>query len=157
MLNEQLFLGAAPAVGFGAIERRNPLPAGRYWVDVFDPDIAAWTAWRTRNGQNVKVEETEHFEGDPSRDFIIFKVLAPVPWEGPGLPTIAEPSVQTSSDTGQRPAPEPDPTTKIGDWIDDNLWGSHPVATAVGSGILVIAGGALLVYVISKTTRKQDR
>lgn len=98
-----------------ALERRNPLPTGLYWQDVFDKDIAAFQDWLKRNAATVIVRETEHFEppldGDPSRDFFLIEVKAPTKWEGPGFPTITKNPNLTSSDTAQRPDPEkpPDP------------------------------------------------
>jgi hypothetical protein len=42
------------------LERRNPLPVGRYWLDVFGPNIATFTAW-TRANPTVKVVSSEFF------------------------------------------------------------------------------------------------
>lgn len=136
-------------IGVGALERRNPLPPGRYWIDLFEKDSPAWLAWRARN--NVKIEVTEHFSSDPVRDFIIFRVDAPVPWEGPGFPTIAPASVQSSSDTLDRPPPEKDPLDKLTDFV------TSPAVKVAGSLLGIVVGGALIVYIISNSTADAPR
>lgn len=94
-----------------AVERRNPLPAGRYWVDVFETQAPAFRDWLFKYAPSVRVVTTEHFsDTSPTRDWYLFTVTSPTPWSGPGLPTIADPSVTTSEDTSQRPAPEPLPS-----------------------------------------------
>lgn len=82
---------------FGAgVERRNPLPKGTYWQNVFDKDAAAFQDWLGRNSTTVKVRSTETHPpvtnwfspNDPGWTFYKFEVLSPTSWEGPGLPTI---------------------------------------------------------------------
>jgi hypothetical protein len=94
-----------------AVERRNPLPAGRYWLDVFGEQRAKFTAWRLLNGKAVRVLATESHDTDPPRDWVRFDTTAPVPWEAAfGFPTIvpAGADVTTSGQTVQRPDPEPE-------------------------------------------------
>lgn len=146
-------------IGVGALERRNPLPAGRYWIDVFQPDSAAWQAWLVSNAQNVKIEETEHFaEVDqfPDRDFFIFKVLTPVTWQGPGFPSIADATIKSSTDTRDRPDPTKDPTDVGADLVESLLHPS-PTTVAVGTVIFLIAGGGLALYVINRATSTGKR
>jgi hypothetical protein len=136
------------SVGVGALERRNPLPPGRYWIDLFEKDSAAWLAWRARNG--VKIEVTEHFNSSPPRDFIIFRTDTPVPWEGPGYPTIAGATVKASEDTGQRPPPTKDPIDAITDIV------TSPTAKVVGTALGIVAGGALIIYIIANATDQRS-
>lgn len=97
----------------GVLERRNPLPAGRYWKDIFEADAEAFRAWLKDHGDTVKVRTTETITGEPSRDWYLFEVTAPTMWDGPGYPDVATTAVQTSADTVQRPDPEKDPLDKL--------------------------------------------
>lgn len=104
----------------GRLERANPLPPGRYWIDVFGDDIPKFDQWLDGNRALglVAVESSEHFQAQmwyppfqderPARNWILFKVLGHVPWNGVefGYPTIADAGVQYSSDTADRPEPE---------------------------------------------------
>jgi hypothetical protein len=82
------------APGLGTIERRNPLPVGKYSVTVFDKDMPAFQAWRTANKEVVKVtgsvyhaEVTNWFSAnEPGWTMLTFLVKTPVRWEGPGFP-----------------------------------------------------------------------
>jgi len=93
-----------------AIERRNPLPLGRYWVDVFDPHIADFRVWLSNHEDSIKVEKQENYlprDTYPAHNWYLFTVTKETPWEGPGLPTIAEQEIHASEDTAQKPPPEP--------------------------------------------------
>ena len=165
--NETVFLGGYPViqpegiyldgrrvirlglhgVGVGAIERRNPLPIGRYWVDVFDSKESAFQNWLKAHKAEVQVISAETFEpvdNYEGRVWRLFKVTAPVQWEGPGLPTIAGPDVNSSADTGQRPPKEKDPLDTIDvplyfDRVKKTLW-------ITGAVVAVVVGGALIYY-----------
>lgn len=160
MTNETVFLGACPVIrpegiylngrrvirlGLAAVERTNPLPAGRYWVDVFAKDSDTFGAWLSSNKATVKVRTTEHFDSDPVRDWYLFEVSVPTPWYGPGFPTIAGPNVTTSSDTAQRPDPPPAVTTQI-EQILASEQQTIKTAAWIGVAALVVVGGALVVY-----------
>lgn len=163
MMNEQLFLGECPIVrpegiyyggrkvislGVGAIERTNPLPVGKYWVDVFAPQEATFQSWLQKNKANIIVTSTESFDavGDyPSRNWRLFEVNAPVMWEGPGFPTIAGPNVKSSSDTSDRPAPEPDAIDKL-KGLGGDAASSVKTAMIVGGVVLVVVAGVLVAY-----------
>lgn len=158
-MNETIFLGECPIIrpegiyfggrrvirlGMGDLERHNPLPAGRYWVDVFAPDASAFIAWLRANKNAVHVTTTESFPengGGPARDWYLFDVTTPVPWSGPGFPTVAGPEIKTAEDTAQRPDPEKDPTDKLDDWIKNDM-------SAVLSTIKVAVIGAAVVGTI---------
>lgn len=177
-MNEQIFLGGAPVAGFGAIgecpvvhpegiyyggrkvialnpgalgavQRANPLPPGKYWVDVFTPQEAAFQDWLQRNKANVIVTTTETYEpaGDyPGRVWRLFEVNSPVTWEGPGFPTIAGPGVKSSTDTADRPAPEPDPLDKLKGGSDDlvkSVANAAKIVLIVGA---VVVGGVLIIH-----------
>lgn len=157
---EQVSFGGRRALGFGlgAVERSNPLPPGRYWVDVFQTDSPAFLAWRARNAQSVGIEVTQHFDSEPWRDFVIFKVTSPVPWEGPGFPTIAEPWVKSSSDTAQRPPPVKDGLDVATDGVTSFLDAlSSPSVKAAGTVFFIVAGGALIIYLIGNATGPRAR
>lgn len=155
-MNETIFLGGCPVIrpegiyvdghrviALGAVERQNPLPAGRYWIDIFDKDSDAFGAWLSSNKVTVVVRATEHFESTPTRDWYLFEVKVPTPWNGPGFPTVAAPNVTTSSDTAQRPDPPPSVTDQIEELLNSE---KQFVKTSAWIGVAVVAvvGGALL-------------
>lgn len=93
-----------------AIERKNPLPIGHYWIDLFGPNILkAGSDWMKK----VAVRTTEEFDGDIKRAWILFDVKTPIPWDAVtyGFPTIAAPNITTSDDTVQKPPSEHVPDT----------------------------------------------
>jgi hypothetical protein len=146
------------------IERRRPLPAGRYWLDVVPLFKTKWEIWRNAMStvDSVKIEHTEHFDaveaqsnpfGDgpvpaaPERDFVIFSLTnANVAWGLIGLPspTIAPATVTSSADTADVPPPPP----TIGEQLQaaaSNLGTGAKVGMGLGVAVVVtIAGVALL-------------
>lgn len=106
-----------------AIERRNPLPKGRYWVDIIDRtgEVLAFEIWLMKNADKLKLLKREDkgtttFSTDYSGvrySFFLFDVLDPVEWprgKGWGFPSIAQsefqptaPKIEKSEDTGSRP------------------------------------------------------
>lgn len=132
-----------------ALERRRPLPAGRYWLDITPEYADKWQTWR--NGMqgidSVKIEVTEHTDPQtsvipgipnaPARDFVIFSLTAPnLAWEAAGLPspTIAPASITTADDTATKPPPTPSVTDQFAD-----------TAKGLTTGIKVAAGVAVVV------------
>jgi len=125
-----------------AVERRNPLPVGRYWVDILDPPksttshILLFDAWLAGNRDKVALRRKEErgttlwsLDYSGVRDnWYLFDVLEPVEWprdRGFGFPTIAQsptapkaPKVETSADTVQRP-PEPSISDDFSRLFDD--------------------------------------
>ena len=100
------------------LERRSPLPKGRYWADMFardgDDQVQAMTDWLTQNRGLVKLVSSETFsDSDPPRTWFLFEVvggpdgsggtLLPE-WVGIGFPTVAGPDIRSSDDTVQKPA-----------------------------------------------------
>jgi len=127
-----------------ALERRRPLPPGRYWLDVFPDNAAGWESWSramTKMG-SANVEVTEHFEaidGAPAHDFVIFTTKTEnAAWQAAGLPspTIAPSSVTTSDDTVDKPPPELNPLDQIGQ-----------TAAGITTGIKVAVGVVVVVSV----------
>lgn len=101
-----------------ALVRTEPLPVGRYWIDVFVEPFAnrsIWDVWlqNALMTDSVHVEVTEHRPADsggPARDFFIFRVKKPLGWmiaEYVGWPNTAPSGIKSSDDTVQKPPPEP--------------------------------------------------
>lgn len=124
-----------------ALERRSPLPAGMYWLDVLGDNRIAFAAWRTAHGADVKVRGTESF---PEREWLKFEVLRPVAWDAKqfGFPNIirAGEAIDSSADTVQRPDPEKDPLDKLGDELS-----SAGSLTSRLVPIVVVLGGVLVL------------
>ena len=132
-----------------AVQRQNPLPKGRYWVDIVDTkhDPGArlyFASWLLRNSKSVKVVRVEHFDRlrhGADRDWYLFDVSAPVRWEtdrGFGLPTIVKSGenptaapVLSAADTATTPAP-----TSLSDQFRDFLNDAKSVVLIIGLGIL---------------------
>lgn len=127
-----------------AIERRNPLPVGLYWVDVFQPDWERFNSWLAKWSAETNVVRSEQFssnEGGPAREWVLFEVLVPdtVQWlKGLGFPTIAGDRELTSDDTVQKPPPEQPP---LDGWFEGDFLGGS--SAGKGSSIVpwVIVGG----------------
>jgi hypothetical protein len=136
-------------IGLGAQETQNPLPAGRYWVDVFAPDADAFGAWLSSNKATVKVRTTEHFDSDPVRDWYLFDVSVPTPWHGPGFPEIATADVTSSSDTVQRPDPVPSFATQVEEMMKSTKDAAKATAW-LGIALVAVVGGALVVYYLPR-------
>lgn len=95
-----------------AIERRDPLPPGRYWVFLYLAELETWQAWVSRNFPRVTVRASElqtvtpdnplwgvtpsgAIIKDPAGEVVLFDVAEPVPWIGIGFPTIVKQTGQT--------------------------------------------------------------
>jgi hypothetical protein len=134
----------------GVVERRQPLPPGRYWITVSSspsaPDrMTHFLQWTAANAQTVIVDKTEPMGGGVNGLFCIFTVLQKTAWDAKqfGFPNVAGPDVQTSDDTVQRP---PKPTA--GGMISDVL--ADLFATPVGKLALIGA----LAFLFGKASRK---
>lgn len=140
-----------------AIERRNPLPVGRYWVDIVEtrahPGLRiAFASWIARNRSTVRVVRREQFGGlltGAPRDWYLFDVAALVDWPataGFGFPSVVRspsaptaPEVRQASDTVQLPPPEP----SMGQRLTDLMSGASTL------GVI-----ALGIYLLSTMRRK---
>lgn len=111
-----------------AVERRDPVPPGRYWVFILPKEEEQWARWVTANQATVRVIGVERktklepyvpaiFATRPDLSIImqdggawlLFDILAPTPWVGLGLPTIVNSSsVKSSSQVEQGEVP-PEP------------------------------------------------
>lgn len=121
-----------------SLERRNPLPAGRYWIDVVSTKAEEFTGYLVAMGDRVHVEGTE--AGEPL--WFLFTVKAPVPWFpiNFGYPTIAPPTIKSKADTVSRPDLPKDGV----DQIDDALGGVGGAAKHLIE-VCAVIGGALLL------------
>jgi hypothetical protein len=97
------------------LERRNPIPVGRYWIDVVgNPAIDKLDMWLVAHKDSVVLRTSEFDPGEAGafsnpvpEQFVIFDLTAPTPTNGlPVYPNVATPDVQSRADTVQRPPPE---------------------------------------------------
>ena len=143
------------------LERRNPLPPGRYWQDIFAPNFDAFHAWLVANKESVHVEVAQSFSGkEPEmnipnaidREFYIFTVSDPVTWDQThwGFPTLAGKNVTTSDDTVQRPPKEKD----ILDQVSDALPSPAGVIGTIEG--LLIAGVAIAILLAVLKTKNRS-
>jgi hypothetical protein len=108
-----------------AVERRDPVPIGRYWIFLKTDELDAWQTWVHDNAGKVFVVSSEtqitipdggilwatrpdaSIIKDAQGEWILFDVRQPVKWIGFGFPTIVtDPNVRSSSDVMTAPAPE---------------------------------------------------
>jgi hypothetical protein len=114
----------------------NPLPAGRYWLDVFEqPEGQTADFLEFAQGGLVSVESSEEFAADgttPKRTFFIFRVKAPgavFDAQRFGFPNIAPEGIKNSADTALVPDVDPLPAGS-----------ALKVALVVGAVVLVVGG-----------------
>lgn len=139
-------------------ERRRPLPAGRYWIDITPEDRPKWETWveGMKNIPSVTIEKIEHVEATdaqwnplgegtapaaPERDFAIFSLTGPnIAWQAAGLksPNIAGPEVQGAADVSQRPPPEPSATDQLASAVS-GLGTAAKVGIGVGAAAALVA------------------
>lgn len=117
-----------------ALEKRNPVPPGVYWIDVWGDNRAKFLEWTAL--PTIQVRKTRSYEAIddwPARDWLLFEVVTPTAWpnlKGIGFPTIAPKGLQTEAeDTAQRPDPP-----KPSDYL--------PSFSGFGKVLLVAAGAA---------------
>lgn len=120
------------------------IPKGRYWADVLERNRSAFDGWSdaTRKAKLARVDHVEEF-GD--RAFVIFTVTAETgaPWPEDSdlpVPNIASSSVNSSSDTADRPDPPKDIVDTIGDSADTLKTIALGIAAIIA---LVLANSAL--------------
>lgn len=136
------------------VERRNPLPVGRYWVDIIDSPRnpgarLAFRAWLAAAGRAVVVVKEEHFARlthGRDRDWYLFDVRDPIAWprdKGFGFPNVVQSPtapnaapVTSSADTAQRPPPR---TWR--DELDDIMGDGKSVAFIVAALYLLSRKG----------------
>lgn len=139
------------------VVRENPLPVGRYWLDLIGDEKrvrfeGGVKGLNTAHPGLVHVISTVHHDADegsvgtPARDWVLFETTAPAIWdfEKIGSPTIADKSVTSEADTVQRPEREKDPLDALHDSLSD-VGSLARGAFGVIIGITVAAGVVLLV------------
>ncbi len=148
------------------LERQNPLPPGRYWQDIFPKQFDAFDGWLAKNRDHLDLLADEWFvEGAdkpgtrgevkgnpllvPERRWILFRVIEPVKWEGPGLATIATDDIRASTNT--EPVIDPANFPDFGDTGFGKRVGEGLQQAAFGFGALV-AAGLIINALISKLT-----
>lgn len=138
-----------------SLERRSPLPVATYWVDVFQPEQAAFREWLAKYKEEVEVINTESFPakglyGYEARDWYLFNVVDPVPWdwEGRGFPDIAESQEITADDTVHRPPPTKGPIEAL----EETIIEAPEAAAKIVTGAVVVGGVGLALYFLA--TRK---
>lgn len=148
----------------GPMERKDPVPAGRYWLYITTAEVPRWDEWVKEHADRVQVIATEAQEALSSwlpmlfvtrpdlsiitnveGYWVLFDVLQPVPWVGLGYPThVIDPSVQSATDISTAPPPAP----------DSSPWDTVATLTKLaGWGLgayLAIQGFALLRPLLSK-------
>lgn len=95
------------------IETRNPIPAGRYWIEVSTEPVpmGTWLGFLDAAKGFVHVDNTE---SDDAFAFSIFTTTKTLVWpDGIGFPNVAPASIKSRADTVQRADPEPDVTDQI--------------------------------------------
>ena len=134
-----------------ALERRRPLPAGRYWADIFAPRNAfdGWVQMAASRSA-IHGEVSEHFEatdGAPEHDFVIFRTNTELVWPDAEIgfaPNVAPPNITSSADTVQRPPPEPNAVDQLSDMASDF---NKKVSTAITAVlVLLVAGAGLAIF-----------
>jgi hypothetical protein len=154
------------ALTSGQVMRTNPIPAGRYWVDVFGFNIPLAAAWfKGMSGLGVHVNATEHFpstEVPEVRDWYLFTYTpvngVPVVWDQKtfGFLTIAGPEVKSSADTASTPPLPLDPLNELETFAESvgALVGVTSKAGAIAlTGGLFIGAGYLLFELIKEKRR----
>jgi len=99
-----------------ALERQNPLPVGRYWVDILQKHVPDFNDFLRRVGRSIHVEQTkEHLDatGGGVTSFLFTNTNPLVPWDNTkfGFPNIGT-NVTDLDQTGQ----VPDTPPLFGDW-----------------------------------------
>lgn len=140
-----------------AMERRDPVPPGRYYLYISSDEASTWQAWVTEHRDRVMVVAVEAQTITPDSpvwattptgsiikehvgDWVLFDVKAPVPWVKLGLPTIVtDPRVRSTQDVYKLPPPEPSDSGPL-DQLADALKALTTLATIGG---VVIIGSAV--------------
>lgn len=151
-----------------ALERRDPVPAGRYYIFIKADESDAWAGWVEQYADRVKPIAIESQSISPDSpiwattptgsivkehvgDWILFDVTAPVPWVKLGLPTIVtDPSVRSTVDVYQAPVidTENGPLDELASMI-------HLLTVLAGIGGVIVLGSVVVEGV--KATRRYSK
>jgi len=155
------------------LERRNPLPPGRYWMALLGEHSQQFTAGvkglNEAHPDLVHVIATNHHEanatgnGEPAYDWVLFTVAGNgAIWDHNliGTPNIAGPEVTQESDTIQRPAPEMDPLDKLADAlpsVDEAKKFAAEQIRMIVIGAIITAAIAVLIKVSQHNSKASGR
>jgi hypothetical protein len=118
-----------------AMERRNPLPAGRYWIQLPPKDAPSFDAWRAANKGKVHSRATSTTAAD-GWTWYLFDTTAPLMWDAAawGFPTVADASVRSETDVLSLPDPQPG-------WVDslDSAIEGVGRSTLITVGVIAVA------------------
>lgn len=139
-----------------AVERRDPVPPGRYWVFILPDEEETWARWVQAHANTVQVVGVERkeklepyvpaiFATRPDMSIImvdggawvLFDILAPTPWVGLGFPTIESTGSVTQSsqvEQGEVPPQGAGP----GDFAAKLIMGAAPWALAAFLGVVAL-------------------
>lgn len=145
------------------LERRNPLPPGRYWMNLIGEQSPEFTAGVKGLNEShpglVKVLTTSHHNEDETGnkeepyDWVLFTVGGNgAVWdqEKIGIPNIAGPEITQESDTIQRPAPEKDVLDKIGDALPTVGGFTHTLVNIATAGVALF----LLIQILKSSKKR---
>ena len=120
-----------------ALERRNPLPPGRYWIHLDRDDAPSFDAWRLSHKQEATIA-TSH-DRESGWTWYLFVTSAPLPWDAAawGYPTVAGEDVRSETDVVQRPDPEPDFAERL-----------ERAADKAGRGLLIGVGAIVVAALV---------
>ncbi len=139
--------------------RKNPLPAGRYWIYVnkASQSIDIFELWLKKNADIVTVERKDTY-GDlwpfisPNEIFYIFVLKEPTIWpRGVGFPNEADASVKTPDDTKIR-GPVPTAADVLRDIEETAAEAGKKVMSAAFDWTALVAIGAI-IYFASRSRR----
>lgn len=144
-----------------AVERRDPLPPGRYSFFVLVSDGPAWAKWLGEQGGRVRVVAqvdkralgtsvpvfATRWDGTIIQDLVgtdvLFDVLEPTPWVGFGFP-----SIESAPPTG----PVPSEPRSVDSWVkekrDNPEYQPDPSATDELARLIKLGGLFLLGAVV---------
>lgn len=108
-----------------AVERSNPLPVGRYWVDIPPSDTLSFNIWKQTHRDLVKVRAVS--TGANGWEWHLFDVLSPVLWGPWGFPNIADEGVDGPEDVYKVPHVEQPDSVAM---IERALWGAGAILLA---------------------------
>ncbi len=118
-----------------SLQRANPLPPGKYWVDVPVDQVVSFDAWSLANAATGALHVDATSQYNDGWGWYLFTVKAPVAWNGPGFPTIASASVKTPQDVHQAPVIETpsllESIGKIGTTVAWGLFGALALAAVL--------------------------
>jgi hypothetical protein len=127
--------------------RKNPLPAGRYWIFVQAPGIEILDQWLKYPGVTVlKREESGGLRPfvSPNEVFVLFEISLPLPWpRGIGFPNAAALNENQASDVVQRPPP-----MTVKQAAKDIIETASEAATEAITGTVIVA--AIVLWAVSR-------